>query len=286
MKAIKILEPAVCPFCGSPIVRQLEDGAHLYCSNPNCSERKIAKLNYFVTKECMNIDGLSEKTIRKMCNTLEINNWYDLYNYTTEDFLAAGLGEKTALKIATELNNSKQKASAVKILVSLGIPMIGKVNATKLLEEFGSIQELENVATSTQHIPKNIISHKLGYAIIDLIGDVAGQTFVDYVNNNREEFKKVYEIFNNISLEKKQAVSNEGSALAGMTILATGTLKNFSRDGIKESVVANGGTYASGLSKKLTFLIVGEAAGPSKLAKAVELGIRQVSEDEYLEMIK
>ena len=206
MKAIKIHELKVCPFCGSPIVRQLEDGAHLYCSNPNCPERKIAKLNYFVTKECMNIDGLSEKTIRKMCNTLEINNWYDLYNYTLEDFLSAGLGEKTALKIATELNNSKQKASAVKILVSLGIPMIGKVNATKLLEEFGSIQELENVATNTQYNTKNIMSHKLGYAIIDLIGDVAGQTFVDYVNSNRDEFKKVYEIFDNISLENKNIV--------------------------------------------------------------------------------
>ena len=286
MKAIKIHEPKVCPFCGSPIVRQLEDGAHLYCSNPNCPERKIAKLNYFVTKECMNIDGLSEKTIRKMCNTLEINNWCDLYNYTLEDFLSAGLGEKTALKIATELNNSKQKASAVKILVSLGIPMIGKVNATKLLEEFGSIQELENAATNTQYNPKNIMSHKLGYAIIDLIGDVAGQTFVDYVNNNRDEFKKVYEIFDNTSLEKKESVSNEGSALAGLIILATGTLKNFSRDGIKDSVVANGGTYASGISKKLDYLIVGEGAGPSKLKKAEELGLKQITEEQYLEMIK
>ena len=286
MKAIKIHEPKVCPFCGCPIVRQLEDGAHLYCSNPNCPERKIAKLNYFVTKECMNIDGLSEKTIRKMCNTLEINNWYDLYNYTLEDFLSAGLGEKTALKIATELNNSKQKASAVKILVSLGIPMIGKVNATKLLEEFGSIQELENVATNIQYNPKNIVSHKLGYAIIDLIGDVAGQTFVDYVNNNRDEFKKVYEIFDNTSLEKKESVSNEGSALAGLIILATGTLKNFSRDDVKDSVVANGGTYASGISKKLDYLIVGEGAGPSKLKKAEELGLKQITEEQYLEMIK
>ena len=74
MKAIKIHELKVCPFCGSPIVRQLEDGAHLYCSNPNCPERKIAKLNYFVTKECMNIDGLSEKTLRKLRNTLKIDN--------------------------------------------------------------------------------------------------------------------------------------------------------------------------------------------------------------------
>ena len=285
MKATKIAEPKNCPFCGSPIIRLLEEGAHLYCSNSECPERKIAKLNYFVTKECMNIDGLSEKTIRKMCKTLTINNWYDLYDYTFDDFVSAGLGEKTALKISTELSNSREKASATRILVSLGIPMIGKVNATKLLEKFGSIKELENAATNIQYLPQNIISHRQGYEIIDLIGEVAGQTFVDYVNNNKEEFGKVYEIFNNISLEKKEAASNEGCTLAGMTILATGTLKNFTRDGIKDSIIANGGTYASGLSKKLTFLIVGEAAGPSKLAKAETLGIKQISEEDYLKMI-
>ena len=66
MKCTRIIEPDKCPYCGSPIVRQIEDGAHIYCSNPNCRERQIAKLNYFVTKECMNIDGLSEKTLRKI----------------------------------------------------------------------------------------------------------------------------------------------------------------------------------------------------------------------------
>ena len=103
MKAIKIEEPTVCPFCGAPIVRLLEDGAHLYCSNPDCEERRIAKLNYFVTKECMNIDGLSEKTLRKIVPVLNIRNWWDLYNLTAEQLQHAGCGPVVARNIVDEL---------------------------------------------------------------------------------------------------------------------------------------------------------------------------------------
>lgn len=282
MKANKIIEPTVCPFCGSPVIRLLEDGAHLYCSNPNCSERKVAKLNYFVTKECMNIDGLSEKTLRKLRNTLKIDNWYDLYSYTFDDFVAAGLGEKTALKICTELENSKTKAPAENVLMALGIPSIGKVNAKKLLDTFGSIEEIEKNAKTTQVDLTKIISHRKGYEIINLIGEVAGHNVVDYMNNNSEELQYVYKYFNTKSSKKEIAASNK---LTGLTILATGTLNNFSRDGIKQSVIENGGTYASGISKKLDYLIVGAAAGSSKLKKAEEFGIKQISEDDYINLI-
>lgn len=282
MKANKIIEPTVCPFCGSPVIRLLEDGAHIYCSNPNCSERKVAKLNYFVTKECMNIDGLSEKTLRKLRNTLKIDNWYDLYSYTFDDFVAAGLGEKTALKICTELENSKTKAPAENVLMALGIPSIGKVNAKKLLDTFGSIEEIEKNAKTTQVDLTKIISHRKGYEIINLIGEVAGHNVVDYMNNNSEELQYVYKYFNTKSSKKEIAASNK---LTGLTILATGTLNNFSRDGIKQSVIENGGTYASGISKKLDYLIVGAAAGSSKLKKAEEFGIKQISEDDYINLI-
>ena len=282
MKANKIIEPTVCPFCGSPVIRLLEDGAHLYCSNPNCSERKVAKLNYFVTKECMNIDGPSEKTLRKLRNTLKIDNWYDLYSYTFDDFVAAGLGEKTALKICTELENSKTKAPAENVLMALGIPSIGKVNAKKLLDTFGSIEEIEKNAKTTQVDLTKIISHRKGYEIINLIGEVAGHNVVDYMNNNSEELQYVYKYFNTKSSKKEIAASNK---LTGLTILATGTLNNFSRDGIKQSVIENGGTYASGISKKLDYLIVGAAAGSSKLKKAEEFGIKQISEDDYINLI-
>lgn len=282
MKANKIIEPTVCPFCGSPVIRLLEDGAHLYCSNPNCSERKVAKLNYFVTKECMNIDGLSEKTLRKLRNTLKIDNWHDLYSYTFDDFVAAGLGEKTALKICTELENSKTKAPAENVLMALGIPSIGKVNAKKLLDTFGSIEEIERNAKTTQVDLTKIISHRKGYEIINLIGEAAGHNVVDYMNNNSEELQYVYKYFNTKSSKKEIAASNK---LTGLTILATGTLNNFSRDGIKQSVIENGGTYASGISKKLDYLIVGAAAGSSKLKKAEEFGIKQISEDDYINLI-
>ena len=282
MKANKIIEPTVCPFCGSPVIRLLEDGAHIYCSNPNCSERKVAKLNYFVTKECMNIDGLSEKTLRKLRNTLKIDNWYDLYSYNFDDFVAAGLGEKTALKICTELENSKTKAPAENVLMALGIPSIGKVNAKKLLDAFGSIEEIERNAKTTQVDLTKTISHRKGYEIINLIGAAAGHNVVDYMNNDSEELQYVYKYFNTKSSKKESATSNK---LTGLTILATGTLNSFSRDGIKQSVIENGGTYASGISKKLDYLIVGAAAGSSKLKKAEELGIKQISEDDYINLI-
>ena len=268
MKAIKIEEPKVCPFCGSPVVRILDEGAHLYCSNPNCHERNLAKLNYFVTKECMNIDGLSEKTLRKLRNNLVINKWQDLYNYTFDDFVSAGCGEKTALKIVDELEKSKTEVPAERVLMALGIPSIGKVNAKKLLEEFGSIENINDARFEE---------------IAEIVGEVAAKNVVDYMNNSADELEAICRLFNT-KYESKAVAS--GTKLSGLTLLATGTLNNFSREGIKESVLENGGSYASGISKKLDYLIVGSAAGSSKLKKAAELGIKQITEDEYLNLIK
>ena len=103
MSTIKILAPTVCPYCGSPVVKQIKDGAHLYCSNKNCKERLLQQLNYFVSKQCMNIDGLSEKTLRKLQNVGLVNYWYDLYSLTFDSCVNAGLGNKTAIKLIDEL---------------------------------------------------------------------------------------------------------------------------------------------------------------------------------------
>lgn len=267
MKAIKIEEPKVCPFCGSPVVRMIEDGAHLYCSNPDCPERIIAKLNYFVTKECMNIEGLSEKTLRKIVPVLGIKDWSDLYKLTYEDLQAAGLGPVVSANITKELTNSRTNAKAENVLMSLGILGIGKVNAKKLLETFKSIENIRDAKFED---------------ISEVVGDVAAKNVVDFMKNNTEEIQKTCDYFNTTYVNP---IEISGNKLFGMTILATGTLKNFSRDEIKESVISNGGTYASGLSKKLTFLIVGENAGASKIKKANEMGITKFTEEEYLNLI-
>ncbi len=274
MKAIKIEEPKVCPFCGAPVVRILDDGAHLYCSNPDCSERKLAKLNYFVTKECMNIDGLSQKTLKKLIDNLHISDWSDLYTLTYDDFIAGGCGKKTALKLVDEIAKSRTEVPAERVLMSLGIPMVGKVTAKELLEKYGSFAEIERVAKSNDFAE-----------IPDYIGNEVGKNILKYFRlNENKDLQNVYKYLQTTYVKSSPTVSN--NKLAGLTLMATGTLTNFSRDGIKDSVVENGGTYASGISKKLDYLIVGDKAGSSKLKKAEELGIKQLTETEYLNLIK
>lgn len=279
MSTIKISAPTVCPFCGSPVVKQLKDGAHLYCSNKNCKERLLQQLNYFVTKQCMNIDGLSEKTLRKLQDAGLVNYWYDLYSLTFDSCVNAGLGNKTALKLIDELQKSRTSVPAENVLMALGIPMIGKVAAHDLLTEFGSIKEIENAVNSIQTDNSNKVNQ-----IIKVIGEAAAQSLISYFKENKEELQYVYTYltYNSVASETVSA-SNK---LEGLTILATGTLQNFTRDGIKESIIANGGKYASGVNGKLSFMIVGQAAGSSKIDKANKLGIKMISENEYLNLIK
>lgn len=279
MSTIKISAPTVCPFCGSPVVKQLKDGAHLYCSNKNCKERLLQQLNYFVTKQCMNIDGLSEKTLRKLQDAGLVNYWYDLYSLTFDSCVNAGLGNKTALKLIDELQKSRTSAPAENVLMALGIPMIGKVAAHDLLAEFGSIKEIENTVNYMQADNSNKVNQ-----ITKVIGEAAAQSLISYFKENKEELQYVYTYltYNSVASETVSA-SNK---LEGLTILATGTLQNFTRDGIKESIIANGGKYASGVNGKLSFMIVGQAAGSSKIDKANKLGIKMISENEYLNLIK
>lgn len=277
---MKIFEPKHCPYCGAPVVRLLDDGANLYCSNQNCSGRNLEKLKYFVSKECMDIDGISGKTLEKILadKSYNIRNWWDLYSMSKESFMNIGLGEKTSANLVDELNKSR-RASADKVLMALSIPMIGKVNTKKLLERFSSIQNLEDIACGPQ---KSMICSE--------IGEVAGQYVIDYMTANHNvpdsELSYVYELLTTTYSDDTTALPVEKSTkLSGYIVLATGTFDNFSRDGIKESVISNGGKYASGVSGKLSFLITGHDPGPSKITKAKELGVKMITEREYMEMI-
>lgn len=277
MKAIKIKEPTVCPFCGSPVKRLLENGAHLYCTNPNCPEVIVEKINYFVNKECMDIDGFSEKTLRKIINTVNVTSWRDLYSLS-ENMLTevCGLGPKISANIVLQLRKSKIEVPPYRVLVSMGIPNIGKVVAQKLLEKYKSIDALYT----------KIINDKIE-DIIDLIGPVATENLKNWFLTSND-FYDICEVgLQHINSKDDSVLSSSTSnKLNGLIILATGTFKNFSRDEIKKSVIENGGTYASGVNKKLNYLIVGEAAGESKLKKADELGIKQISEEDFLKMIQ
>ena len=133
-KCVKFEAPEICPCCGSKLEKKInqdgQEGAHIYCTNENCRERVLANLSYFVSKDCMDIDGLSIKTLEKMYDVLNLRKWHDLYNYTVEDLYRIGIG-KNAEKIVTNIQASKQKP-AERALIALGIPMIGKVASIEI----------------------------------------------------------------------------------------------------------------------------------------------------------
>ena len=266
----KIIEPSVCPFCGSPVRRILDGGANIYCMNDDCPEKKIARLNFFVSKDGMDIDGMSEKTIRKLMSAGLVNNWYDLYSLVYMDYLSCGFGEKLSLNLVQAVERSRKEASAEQVLCALGIPMVGPVTAGILMNEYGDIK---NIAEASS----------IDLSIIDGIGDVAADYIASFFRNHKEELEYVYSYLRHEKGAGK--ITQVSDRLNGMVILATGTLKNFTREGIIESVQSNGGKYGSGVTKKLTFLLVGEDPGPAKISKAKQIGLKMINEDEYINII-
>lgn len=298
---VEIKTPDVCPFCGSKLVKKDSDGAHYYCVNRNCREKNIQKINHFCKKECMNIDGISLKTIRKMYDFGLIETWRDLYSLTYEALVNDGFGEKTAKNIIDQIEKSKSNPQ-YRILMSLGIPMIGRVTSRKLIDSFGSINNLKNATLES-------------VSAVDGVGDVAAMEITRYFVENSSEIDNIINLFKK-SGEKKEAVKEitaksiipisnvnnivdlnndsvnsvitekkENHSIVGKRFLATGKLNNFSRQSIMDSVEENGGIYASTIGINLDYLIVGENAGAAKLKKAKELNINMIDENEYINMI-
>ena len=236
----------------------------------------------------MNIDGISLKTVRKMYDLGLVTKWQDLYSLKYEDLINDGFGEKTSKNIIDQVEKSKSNDQA-RVLMSLGIPMIGRITAKKIIKVFGNFGNLKNATLSD-------------VASVDGVGDVAAMELTRYFVENSMEIEDISSIFKNVAKkqeEKKEEVKSEVSStnkpnienvehvnnIEGKRILATGKLTNFTRQSIIDSVEDHGGIYASTIGINLDYLIVGENAGAAKLKKAKELNINMISEDEYLKMI-
>ena len=291
VKRVEIKIPEVCPFCKSALVKKDEDGAHYYCVNKNCSEKNIQRINHFCKKECMNIDGISLKTIRKMYDLCIVTKWYDLYNLTYDKLIECGFGEKTSKKIISQIEKSKSNLQ-YRILMSLGIPMVGRVTSKKIIDVFKTIDNLKN--TTIEKISS-----------IDGVGEVAAMEIVRYfVENNTEvdmisrlfnvsqstEQQKQPNIKNDVTQQKDNTSTNNietinNNNIKGKRFLATGKLEHFTRQSIIDSVEENGGVYASVIGINLDYLIVGKNAGETKVNKAKRLNINVIDEEKYMSMI-
>ena len=269
-KEREIEKPTNCPVCGSELVKE-EGQVALKCLNPVCPEKVKREIEYFVSRDAMNISGLGEKIVEKFIELGKIKTVVDIYSlkdYREELENLEKMGKKSVDNLINNIEESKNRGFN-KVLYSLGIPFVGKFTANLLVKNFVNIEKLKN----------SEIEELLQ---IKGIGEKVAISVHNYLNNE-DNWKKINDLKEtglNFSSEDVEEIEIEDNPIKGKNFLATGKLEKYKREEIKEIILSKGGNYLSGVSKNLDFLIVGEKAG-SKLEKAEKLGVRVLDEEEF-----
>ncbi|SKB73438.1 DNA ligase (NAD+) [Lachnospiraceae bacterium] len=265
--------PDRCPVCGEVLERE-EDTADIRCINPACPAQLSRTIAYFTSLNCMNIMGLGDQLVEALITEGYLNNYADIYKLKEhrDELISKGtIGkEKNTDKLLNNIENSKSNEPA-RLLTALGIRNVGQRTAKTIMQHFKSIDELMSAsAEQLQEIPD--------------VGATTANDIVHFFAN--EGNKKIIEEFREAGLTMENPETEEGgSALAGLTIVVTGTLPTLGRKEATELIEKNGGKCTGSVSKKTSYLVAGEAAG-SKLTKAQSLGIPVITEEELLNMIK
>lgn len=262
-----------CPECGSKLVRYEGEAAH-YCPNETaCPPQIKGKIEHFISRKAMNIDGLGPETVDTFYRLGLIKDTADLYQLTAEDIKNLDrMGEKSAENIIKGIKASKE-VPFERVLFALGIRFVGETVAQKIAKSFNNIEELENADLE-----------KL--TSIDEIGEKIAQSILIYFSsplnvNLIERLKSA-----GLQLYRKEEDLNEYTdKLAGQSIVISGVFTHHSRDEYKDLIEKNGGKNVGSISTKTSFILAGENMGPSKLEKAHKLGIKIISEDEFLTLI-
>lgn len=261
-----------CPVCGEKIVRK-EGEADYFCENENCKARRLNAIIHFASKPAMNIESLGDRLIENFYDAGLLKDIGDIYHLEEKrDTLVTmeKLGEKSVDNILTSIDVSKSM-NLDKLIFGLGIRNVGAKVASLLCERFETMDRLME-ATFEEMI-----------AIPD-IGEIIARSVVSYFGKeeNRKRIERLKESGLNMNFKKKDTIDG---VFAHKIVVLTGNLANFTRDQAKDVIERLGGTTSSSVSKKTDLVLAGEKAG-SKLQKALDLGIRIISEQEFIEMIK
>lgn len=265
----EIMPPEKCPYCGSDIVLE---GAHYFCENSlSCKPQLVKSIVHYGSREAMNIPGFSEKTAEALFEKLDIKALSDLYSIKKEELLTLDkFGEKKADNLLNAIEGSK-KAPLYAFIYALGIPNVGLKTSKDICKKFKS---LDNIMNATA---EELIS-------VDDVGDIVAESILEFFSD--ENIKKSINDLLEAGVSPIYEESNtEESVFTGKSVVVTGSLENFTRTTIKEKLEELGAKVASSVSKKTDYVLAGEKAG-SKYDKAVSLGVKIISEKEFLEMIK
>lgn len=267
--------PKNCPVCnGETEIRSIRDGKALYCTNPNCSAQRIRSLSHFVSRDAMNIEGLSEETIKKFVEKGFISDYtdiYSLYKYADDIKNMEGFGEKSYNNLIESIEKSKN-TELPNFIYALGINHVGLSNAKLLCKNIN--YDINKIFEVSQDELINI----------DGFGDIIAHSIVSYFadNKNRELLNKILKIvsFNTVEISEE----TENSNINGKTFVITGDLNNFTnRKELQNKIESLGGKVTGSVTKKTNYLINNDILSESsKNKKAKELGIPIITEEDFI----
>jgi len=267
--SVPFVMPSHCPSCGAPVVH-LQDEAALRCVNPECPAQSLRNIIHFASRGAMAIDGLGEAVATQLTEKGLVRTVADVYALKEEQLLTLDkFKKKSATNLLKAIETSKQN-NLDKLVFGLGIRNIGDKAAALLAEHFGSMEALR---TATQE----------EIAAIEGFGDVMAQSVVEFFA--KDGTADLLERLSAAGVSMQWKGEKKGTALAGLTVVVTGTLPTLSRQEAEAMIIQNGGKASGSVSKKTSYVLAGEAAG-SKLTKAQTLGIPVIDEAAFFAMIE
>ena len=262
-----------CPECGAELVRYEGEAAY-YCPNDaGCPPQIKGRIEHFISRKAMNIDSLGPETIDDYYRQGLIKNIADLYLIQVQQINGDGSREKSARKVVQSIEASKS-VPFERVVFALGIRFVGETSAKILARKFKTMDALQS-ATAEQLVEA------------DGIGDVIAGSIVSYFANpdNQTIISRLREYGLQMQLSEEQ-LAGQSDKLAGMSIVISGVFQKHSRDEYKAMIEQHGGKNVGSISAKTSFILAGDNMGPAKLQKAEKLGVRIVSEEEFLGMVK
>ena len=264
----EIKKPEICPYCGTKL---FYDKVHIYCPNSlECVPQMNARLDHFSSRQAMNIEGLSTKTIDKLIEDLNIRSIDQIYDITKDDLLyLEGFKDKKAQNILDSIEASK-KVKLNAFIYALGVPNVGEKTASDLARRFGSLEALRAAAF------EDLVE-------VEDIGDITAQAIVDFfaADHIKDGLDKL--LSKGIDIQEMEA--NKGSSLEGLRIVVTGTINGYNRKEIEAALTSFGAKVSSSVSKNTDILLAGEKAG-SKLEKAKAFDVKIYEGDSLYEFLK
>ncbi len=262
-----------CPACGTPLVR-VEGEAAWVCPNKyGCQPQIAGRIEHFVGRKMMNIDGIGEETSEQLIVTGLVHDIADLYDLTTDKLLKLeGFGPRSAERVMEGLEASKQ-VPFDRVIYSLSIPFVGDTVAKKVAKAFPNIDILMGASVEQLAAVKDI-GPRIAQGIVDFFSDSHNRNMIDRLRADGLQM-----------VAKEESITQASNLLEGKTFVISGTFAHHSRDEYKALIETHGGKNVGSVSGKTDYIIAGDNMGPAKLEKANRFGIKIISEDDFLRMI-